>query len=109
VSDSTRSLVLFILVILLLLVLAFAGSSFLMRRALKQVVKMFRDGGALSPETAKFAADLGIRQKGILEIRGLRDYKPSALQFLIRQEVVIVTDDGRVYLSEQKLSATLRI
>ena len=108
-SDSTRALVLLILVILLLLVVAFAGSSFLMRRALRQVIKMFRTAGALSPETAKLAADVGIRQKGLLEIRGLRDYKPTALQFLIRQEIVIVTEDGRVYLSEEKLATSLKI
>jgi len=35
-----------------------------------------------------------------------RDYKPAALQGLIRVEIVQVTEEGKVYLSEEKLKTT---
>jgi hypothetical protein len=74
-----------------------------MKRALKSVIKSFRDFQALTPETAKMAFDLGFKRRGLLQIRGFRDYKPAALQFLQKQDIVLVTEDGRLYLSEQTL------
>jgi hypothetical protein len=105
-SDSTRAVVILVLVMLLLLGIAFLGSTFLMKRALKQVITMLRDGQAVSPQSAKTEADLGLKRKGIFEIRGLRDYKPSALQLLIRHEIVQVTEDGRIFLAEENLAKT---
>jgi hypothetical protein len=36
-----------------------------------------------------------------------RDYKPYALQILTRQGVLCQTEDGRLYLSEEKLNEVL--
>jgi hypothetical protein len=105
-NDSTRSLVILVMIMLLLITLAFLGSTFLMKRALKQVILILRHGQALSPQTAKTEAELGFKRKGIFEIRGLRDYKPSAMQLLIRQEIIGVTEDGRIFLSEDNLAKT---
>ena len=105
-DESTRVIIILILILILLLALAFVGSNFMMRRALKAVIKMFRKGDALSPETAKFAEDLGFKKKSFLQFKALRDYKPTAMNILMRAEVIQTTEDGKVYLSEDRLLQT---
>jgi hypothetical protein len=80
------------------------GSNFMMRRAFKTVLKKFRDNNALTPETAAFANDLGIKPRGFFQFRGLRDYKPTVLDFMIKQDIVHVTEEGKVFLSEEVLA-----
>jgi hypothetical protein len=106
VSDSTRVLIIFILVILILLAVAFVGSNFMARRAIKSVIKMFRNGQALSLDTAKTSEELGFRPRRMLQLRATRDYKPAAMQFLMKHNVIQATEDGRLYLSEEALSQT---
>jgi hypothetical protein len=103
-NDSTQALVILILILLVLLVMSFFGSTFLMKRAMRQVVKIFRDGNALTAATARTEAELGFKRRGLLEFKGLRDYKPSALQFLVRNNIVQVTEDARLFLSEENLT-----
>jgi hypothetical protein len=93
-------IVIFILIIVLLLVFGYLGSNFLTKRALRAVIKMFRDHNALTPETAQFADELGVKNRGMFVMRGLRDYKPAALQFLMKHEIVKATDEGKLFLSE---------
>jgi hypothetical protein len=105
-DDSTRIIIILVLIILLLIAVAILGSNFMMRNALKAVIKMFRNGQALTPETAKFSADLGFKGRQFLQMRALRDYKPTALQFLMNNNIIKATEDGRVYLSEEVLAMT---
>ncbi len=105
-DESTRVLILMILVLLLMLALAFVGSTIMMRQAVKKVIQMFRNGEALTPETAKELEQLGFKKKHIIQFSGLRDYKPTALQLLMRSNIVQFTEDGRYYLSEDALSQT---
>jgi hypothetical protein len=86
-----------------MLVLAFFLSTYLMRRAFKAVLKMFRDNSALTPETAQFAQDIGMKKKGFLSLGGLRDYRPSVLQYLMKQDIVQATQEGKLFLSEEAL------
>jgi hypothetical protein len=103
VSESTRILIIFILCMLLLLALGFMGQMWMMKRALKSVFKTFRDNNALTPENAKLAVDLGFKRKSFLQVKAFRDYKPTAITMLQRQEIVLMTEDGRIYLSEEAL------
>lgn len=102
-SESTRVLIMIILVIILLIVVAFFGQNLIMKRAMKAVIKALRTHQALTPETAKFAADMGIHKKGLINLKALRDYKPNVIQYFINLEIIHVTEDGRIYLSEEKL------
>lgn len=77
-----------------------------MRQAIRNVIKMLRAGQALSPETAIYQDDLGFKQKSLLQFRTFRDYKPTALQYLLRNKIVQITEDGRIYLSQETLSMT---
>ena len=75
-----------------------------MRRALKKVVKMLRDGYALTPATAKTAEELGFKSKSMFQLRLRRDYKPAALNLLITSDIIQTTEDGRIFLSEENYS-----
>jgi hypothetical protein len=86
-----------------MLVLAFFLSTYLMRRAFRAVLKMFRDNNALTPDAAQFAQDMGMKKKGLLSFGGLRDYRPSVLQFLMKQDIVQATQEGKLFLSEEAL------
>jgi hypothetical protein len=104
-NQSSIVLIIFVLIIILLIGLTLVGVNLLMKRALKNVIKMFRTGQAFSPETAKHRDELGLKQRSFIHI-GARDYKPMVLQLLQRSSIVHTTEDGRIYLSEEALSAS---
>jgi hypothetical protein len=106
VSQQTSAIVIFILVIILLLVVAFLGSNLLTKRALRAVIKTFRKFEALTPETARFVDEIGLKNRGMFQMRGFRDYKPAALQFLMKHEIVKATEEGKLFLSEETLAQT---
>ncbi len=103
-DESTRAIVMLVLVMVLLLAIAFLGSSFLMKRAVKAVVKMFQDKQAFTPDTAKTEEELGLKKRSLFQFKAMRDYKPTALQFLVRSDIVQMTDDGRYFITEDALS-----
>ncbi len=103
-SDSTRAIILLILILMLMLALAFYGSTFLMKRAIKTVVKRFRDFDALTPTTARTVEELGLARQGFFQFKALRDYKPAAMDLLLRNNIIQVTEDNRLYLLESELS-----
>jgi hypothetical protein len=97
-----------ILLIVLLVILFLAGIIFIpqlmMRRAIKQVIAIFRKHGATAANSAKHIDEMGIKPQGMFSMNfGLRDYKYHAVQALIKGEVVTVTEDGKVYLQENKV------
>jgi hypothetical protein len=99
------------LFILLLVILAVLGVWVLPRmrikRAINQVVAIFEHKNALDVRSARTVDELGLRPPTFLEsmIR-MRDFKPYALQVLMKAEVVLETDGGRLYLSQDRLAAT---
>lgn len=79
-----------------------------MRRAVRQVVEIFREHNAMHPSTAKTPEQLGFeQQRSVMStlFRG-RDYKGYALSMLIKAQVVQQLEDGRLYLQEDRLSQT---
>jgi hypothetical protein len=95
-----------ILLIILLLAFSFFLSRFLMKRAVYDVIRRFKQSNAVDPANARAPEDLGIRKQGLLSFKLLRDYKPMALQTLMRAEVVRLSDDGKLYLHEETLMQT---
>ena len=99
------------LFILLLAILAVLGFSVLPRmrikRAVNQVVAIFEHNNAVDVRSARTIDELGLRPPTFLQsmIR-MRDFKPYALQVLMKAEVVLQTDGGRLYLSQDRLAAT---
>lgn len=79
----------------------------LIRRAVKPVIERFLNAGALNEGDAKSIDELGLGPRRLVErMVSLRDYKPKALEALISASVVLYTDEGKLYLSKEKLMAT---
>ncbi len=96
-----------ILLVIILLVAIFVLPQFFIGRAIKKVIRILRENNAVGARNAKFVDELGLQSKGMLEnMMKPRDYKPRALQLLISANIVQMTDDGKVYLSEENLAAT---
>jgi hypothetical protein len=99
------------LLILLLVILAVLGSRVLLRmrikRAVNQVAATLEHSNALDVRSARTIDGLGLRPPTFLQsmIR-MRDFKPYALQVLMKAEVVLQTDGGGLYLSQDRLAAT---
>ena len=95
-----------ILIIVFLLAM-FVLPQFMIARTIPKVIKVFREHHALNAKSAKFVDELGLQQKSLIDrMMRPRDYKPRALQFLMQMNVIQMTDDGKIYLDEAKLSMT---
>lgn len=97
------------LLIIILIIVGLAAIFFvpyiLTRRAIRQVVNAFRNQNATGPQTAKTMAELRLQQKGLLQKQmTTRDYKPAALNLLMGEKVILMTEDGKYYLSETDLA-----
>jgi hypothetical protein len=81
----------------------------LLRRAFSQVISIFRRNHSLCTETPKTVDELGLAPKSLMDrMLKPRDYKPYALQVLIRAGVVRLTENGKVYLLEERAVEFLR-
>ncbi len=103
---SNEVLIIVLLVAVMLLAMFFIPQ-WRGKRAVRQVLQIFREHSAIDAKSAKPPEDLGFKHRGMLEglLRG-RDYKQDALRALMRAEIVQATEDGRLYLSEDRLSAS---
>jgi hypothetical protein len=76
---------------------------FMIRRALRQTIAIFKHFRIDSPEKAKTRGELGLNPADFMtRITSLRDYKPQALQILMSEGVVASTEEGKLYLVEEK-------
>ena len=97
--------VIFIVVIIVFILLAlFVVPRWRLKRAIPQVIRIFREYNAIGARNAKTQDELGLRPQGMLGgmFRG-RDYKQYALSGMMKAEIIQVTEDGRLYLSEERL------
>jgi hypothetical protein len=96
-----------VLFFIALLVIGGLVSRWRMKRAMRQVILIFREHTATSSRNAKTIDELGLSPRGMMGgmFRG-RDYKQYALSLLMRSEIIQATEDGRLYLSEDKLLAS---
>jgi len=93
-----------VLLTLLFFVLLLGLPVILNRRAASQVIGIFREKQALDIDSARTIDELGLRSPGFSQrLVSARDYKPRALEALVKAEVVRMTDDSRLYLDEKKL------
>jgi len=68
------------------------------------VIQIFRQNSALDKKTAKTIDELGLKPRGFMEgmFHG-RDFKPYALNALVKAGIIQGTGDGRLYLAEDVL------
>jgi hypothetical protein len=75
-----------------------------------KVIEIFRQHNALGISDAKTLQELGLERPNFAQriVRG-RDFKQYALQILIKRGIICVTEDGRLYMVENKLDQDLRL
>ncbi len=98
-----------VLVLIALVLLGFGIWLFvpgwMVRRQIPTVIKMFRKANAIGMKQAKSAQELGLGQKGFMQrMFSRRDYKPKALDFLIQTNVVMITEDGKLYITDGSIA-----
>lgn len=82
----------------------------LTRRAMHQVIQKFYQQEALDPKSARTLDELGLSPPSFIEkLAKPRDYKPTALRLLQQMEAVQTTQEGKLFLVEEKLHPSLRI
>ena len=96
-----------ILLGILFLVIMFGLPQMLIRRTIPSVLKIFIEHNATSPQNAKTVDELGLADQTLTQrLWKPRDYKPRALQLLLSSNIVQMTADGKLYISEENLNAT---
>jgi len=94
-SESIQIIVAFILLVLVFL-LTRIGVAWRLRRAAVRIIKDLQNVGALDPASA---VTLPYAKRDFLRI-GLRDFRPKALQSLVQEGIVGMTENGRYYLKK---------
>lgn len=94
------------LLIVLLAVASFFLWRFLIRRAMRVVVGLFREHKALDPESAAALETMNLQDnKAILGgMVKFGDYRQTAMQIMAHDCVIMTTGDDRYFLSEDKLA-----
>ena len=96
-----------ILMVILFIVVVLVVPQFMLTRNIPKVIRVFREHNAVGEKNAKTIEELGLLPKSMFQrMFSRRDYKPQALQFLLRSTVIEMTEDGKVYLNEDNLFRT---
>ena len=100
-SDNT----ILILFTALLLIIIFVLPQVLLRRAISSVIRIFRQSKAVGAQNARTIDELGLRPKSMIQavFRGTQ-YKTTALMVLRNASVIDITEEKKLYLSEENLS-----
>jgi len=102
-----------IFLVIIVMIIAFGGSLYvralLTRRAIFKVIEIFYQHQALGTKAAKSRRELGLERPDFLQrMTKPRDYKQYALQILIKREIVIEDEQGRLSLVEERLDQNLK-
>ena len=101
---DVTSVLTFVLLCLGLVVLAHFISVRRIRSAVSRVIEIFQQHKAIGIQQAKTIDELGLRPPGMLERFGrLRDYKQTALKLLLKGEAIRITEEGKLYIPEEKI------
>jgi hypothetical protein len=104
VAKPMQSIIVIIAFFVFFLVILLVVPALMTRRAIKAVLKIFRQHGALDEETAMTPRELGLEPLSFAKrIMKTRDYKPRALDILGKIGVLQTTAEGKIFLSEEKL------
>ena len=96
-----------ILMVVLFIVVVLVLPQFMLMRNIPKVIRIFRERNAVGEKNAKTIEELGLLPKTMFQrMLSRRDYRPQALQFLMRTTVIEMTEEGKVYLNEDNLFRT---
>jgi hypothetical protein len=104
------SIVIMVVSFVVVLLGIFFVQRFMMLRAVKTVVNIFRECHATSIDNAKTLDELGLKPRSFAsKLYHIRDYKPRVVDWLMNNEIVVMTEDGRLYLQEDKLPEKMNL
>ncbi len=97
--------ILFIVLLVILFILSVLFLPYwLIMRSVPKVIRTFRQKNAVGAKNAMTIEELELKPKSIFRrMFTRRDYSQTALQFLIRADVVDITEEGKFFLNEEKL------
>ncbi len=99
-----NSILIIVQIIVFGLLAVFIIPQWRLRRAIRQVIRIFREHNAIGIKNACTIDELRLRPRGMMEgIWKGRDYKKYALDALMKSGIIQATGDGRFYISEDKL------
>jgi hypothetical protein len=94
----------FLIILVFSFLMALRIQAYLMKRAVSKVIDRFRENNSRCSRGSKTIDQLELQPPALWErLIKPRDYKPYALQMLIRSGVVRLTDDNKMCLQEKKL------
>jgi hypothetical protein len=101
-----------VFLVLMVMVIALGGSLYvrtlLTRRAIFKVIEIFYRHQALDVKGAKTLHELGLERPDFLQrMMRPRDYKQYALQILIKREIILQNEEGKLYIVEERLDQNL--
>jgi hypothetical protein len=99
--DQAHTITLASLTLGLIIILCIIASRGLMRKSIENMIKLFEDRQAVGIENARSLIDLGFAERS--HVIFIRDYKALAFRFLLRKDIIRVTNDGKFYLSKYEL------
>jgi len=102
-----------VFLVFLAMVTALGGSLYvrtlLTRRAIFKVIDIFYRHQALGIKGAKTRHELGLERPDFLQrMMKPRDYKQYALQILLKREIIVADEEGKLYMVEERLDQNLR-
>jgi hypothetical protein len=102
-----------VFIFVIFMIVAFGGvfyiRAFLTRRAIFKVIEIFYQHNALGMNGAKTPHELGLESQNFFQrITRPRDYKQYALQILMKRDIILLNEDGRLYMVEERLEPALR-
>jgi len=97
--------ILFIIIVVILFILSVLFLPYwLIMRSVPRVIRTFRQKNAVGANNAMTVEELELKPKSIFRrMFTRRDYSQNALQFLIRADVVDITEEGKFFLNDEKL------
>jgi hypothetical protein len=103
--DFNDPLILSLVILVAIFILgAWVFPYYMIKNAVPKVVEIFQRHGAISEETARWPHEMGLGVPTMTRrIFRTRDYKPQALDVLIRAALLAVCDDGKLFLVEANL------
>jgi hypothetical protein len=99
--------------VVILILIAFVLSLYLRvlftKKAVDKVIALFYQHKALTAKNAKTRQELGLMPHNVVQrMTKPRDYRQAALHILMQRGIIAMTEEGGLYLVEEKLDPSLR-
>jgi hypothetical protein len=107
-ETNETNLIFWVVLFTMFLLGIFVLPAFRLKRAILQVIRIFRRHASFCFSNPKTIDELGLAPRPMWEsLFRLRDFKPYAIQVLLRGGVIHLSDDGKMCMQENKAAEFL--